>query len=264
MSKNIGGLLKNKKLFILDMDGTIYIDETPIPGAREFITAARDRGIRIIYFTNNASKSIAMYYEKLKRLDFPVSEGDIISSADVTIDFLLCHHKNAAVYLVGTKALEASFAEAGITLSDGASADIVVASFDTTLTYEKVKNSCNLIRGGALFYSTHPDLNCPVKDGFIPDSGAICAMITASTGVMPRYFGKPHFETAKYLASRAGVDFDSAAVVGDRLYTDIALGKNHGITSILVLSGETKINDINDSCRPDFIFENIGKLIKEI
>lgn len=256
--------LRQKKLFILDMDGTIYLDSTPIPGAVEFVKYCKSHGIRIIYFTNNASKSITMYYEKLRRIGFPADDGDIYSSADVTIDFLKRNHPGASVYLVGTPPLEKSFAESGIDLTDGSHADIVVSSFDTTLTYEKLDNACRLIRNGSIFYSTHPDFNCPTKDGFIPDSGSICALITASTGVTPRYFGKPCFETADYLARAAGVDFDSAAVIGDRLYTDIALGKLHGITSILVLTGESSTEDVNDENRPDYIFESIGKLIPEL
>ena len=179
--------LKRKKLFVLDMDGTIYLDETPIDGAREFISTARRHGVRIVYFTNNASKSISMYYDRLRRLGFEADDGDVVSSADVTIDFIKRHHAGQSVYLVGTPALEKSFREAGITLTDGESADIVVSSFDTTVTYEKLDKACHLIRGGSLFYSTHPDLNCPVKKGFVPDSGAICALITASTGVEPRF-----------------------------------------------------------------------------
>ena len=252
--------LSEKKLFILDMDGTIYLDSTPIPGAIEFVKHCRSHGVRVIYFTNNASKSITMYYEKLRRIGFPADDGDIYSSADVTIDYLQKHHGGESVYLVGTPALEESFLQAGIELTDGSHADIVVSSFDTTLTYAKLDNACRLIRNGARFYSTHQDYNCPTRDGFIPDSGSICALITASTGVKPRYFGKPCYETADYLARMAGVDFDSAAVVGDRLYTDIALGRDHGITSILVLTGESAKSDVNDSNRPDYIFESIADI----
>lgn len=258
------GKLANKKLYILDMDGTIYLDDTPIEGAIDFIAYAKSHGVRIVYFTNNASKSISMYYEKLRRLGFSVDDGDVFSSADVTIDFLLRNHKDEKVYLVGTPALEKSFIENGIELTDGSNADIVVSSFDTTLTYQKLDNACRLIRNGALFYSTHPDFNCPVKDGFIPDSGAICALITASTGKQPKYFGKPYYETAEFLARKANVNFDCAAVVGDRLYTDIALGKKHGITSILVLSGESTLSDVNDENRPDFIFDSIGCIKNEM
>lgn len=102
-------LLKDKKLFILDMDGTIYLGETPIPGALEFTQKAAAKGKRVIYFTNNASKSIEMYYEKLNRLGFQPKEGDIMSSADVTIDYLKEHHKNQSVYLVGTPPLKNPF-----------------------------------------------------------------------------------------------------------------------------------------------------------
>lgn len=256
--------LSSKKLFVLDMDGTIYLDETPIDGAREFISAAKRAGRRIVYFTNNASKSISMYYDKLRRIGFEVDDGDVVSSADVTIDFIKKNHAGKSVYLVGTPALEESFKAAGIPLTDGSYADIVVSSFDTTLTYEKLDNACHLIRNGAIFYSTHPDFNCPVKKGFIPDSGAICALITASTGVQPRYFGKPYKETADYIASIAGLSFDDIAVVGDRLYTDIALGKNFGITSVLVLSGESTRKDINDGNAPDFVFDKLGDLIEYI
>ncbi len=260
----MSGKLKSKKLFVLDMDGTIYIDGTPIEGAIEFVSYCKSHGIRIVYFTNNASRNIEMYYERLRRIGFPVDDGDVYSSADVTIDYLLRNHPGQSVYLVGTPALEESFVNAGITLTDGSYADIVVSSFDTTLTYEKLKHACRLIREGAIFYSTHPDFNCPVKGGFIPDSGAICALITASTGKTPKYFGKPCYETAEYLARSVGVDFDSTAVVGDRLYTDIALGKNHGITSILVLTGESSMDDVKSGNRPDLIYESIGKIIDDL
>lgn len=156
--------------------------------------------------------------------------------------------------------LEASFREKGIPLTDGSEADIVVSSFDTTLTYEKLEKACTLIRNGAKFYSTHPDFNCPTETGFIPDSGAICALITASTGKQPRYFGKPHKETAEMLSRRFGIPAEKTAVVGDRLYTDIALGRNNGLTSILVLTGETKREDVNESNAPDFIFDSIGEI----
>ena len=127
-------------------------------------------------------------------------------------------------------------------------------------TLEKLEKACTLIRNGAKFYSTHPDFNCPTETGFIPDSGAICALITASTGKQPRYFGKPHKETAEMLSRRFGIPAEKTAVVGDRLYTDIALGRNNGLTSILVLTGETKREDVNESNAPDFIFDSIGEI----
>ncbi len=253
-------ILKDIELFVLDMDGTIYLGERPFPAAIEFIRKAKESGRKVVYFTNNASKNPAVYYEKLLRLGFDAEREEIVTAGDVTAEYLNTFHRGEKVYLVGTPFLEASFREKGIPLTDGSEADIVVSSFDTTLTYEKLEKACTLIRNGAKFYSTHPDFNCPTETGFIPDSGAICALITASTGKQPRYFGKPHKETAEMLSRRFGIPAEKTAVVGDRLYTDIALGRNNGLTSILVLTGETKREDVNESNAPDFIFDSIGEI----
>ncbi len=256
--------LKKIKLFVLDMDGTIYLDSTPLPGAIDFCNEITGR-CKMAYFTNNASKNPMDYVEKLTRIGFPASRDTIITSGDVTIDYLNTFHKGVPVYLVGTPALEESFAKGGIPLSENA--DIVVVSFDLTLTYEKLEHACTLIRRGAKFYSTHPDINCPTADGFIPDSGAICAAITLSTGVEPRYFGKPNAETADMLCRFSGLDKSEIAMVGDRLYTDIALGKKNGLLSILVMSGETTpdmLRNATGDCVPDLVFDGIYDILKEV
>ena len=163
------------------------------------------------------------------------------------------------MYLVGTPALEESFAKAGIELSDNS--DIVVVSFDLTLTYEKLEKACTLIRNGAKFFSTHPDINCPTEDGYIPDSGAICGAVTLSTGVEPRYFGKPYAETVEMIETISGIDRSHAVMVGDRLYTDIALGKKNGMLSLLVMSGETTeemVNNASDEEKPDLIYSSVA------
>ena len=252
--------LKSIRVFVLDMDGTIYLGDNVLPGSREFISQIKKSGRQILYFTNNASKSKTIYLEKLKRLGYEADLSDIVTSGEVTIDFIKSNHPGKSVYLVGTPALEKTFIEAGIELTDGSFADIVVSSFDTTLTYEKLEKACTIIRKGAIFYSTHPDFNCPTEDGFIPDSGAICALITASTGKTPRYFGKPNKESADMMAKLCKVSFDDMAMVGDRLYTDIALGKNNGILSILVLSGETTEEDVTEENRGDIILRGIFEL----
>lgn len=251
--------LSNIQLFVLDMDGTIYLGEKVFPEAVEFIKRAKESGKKIIYFTNNASKNPEIYYEKLKRMGFNAEKNEIVSSSDVTARYLNKYHPGEPVYLVGTPALEQSFASYGIVLSE--KAKIVVSSFDTTLTYKKLEIACDLIRNGATFYSTHPDFNCPTETGFIPDSGAICALITASTGVSPKYFGKPYKETADLISELSGIPFEHTAMVGDRLYTDIALGKNNGILSVLVLTGETKFEDINDENEPDICLNKISEIV---
>ena len=252
--------IKNIKLFVLDMDGTIYLGENILPGAIEFVKNTRESGRKVVFFTNNASKNPNNYVEKLNRMGFGAVREDVITAGDVTIEYLKRHRPGEAVYLVGTPALEQSFKDAGIILSEKAS--IVVSSFDTTLTYEKLVIACDLIRNGAEFFCTHPDFNCPTENGFIPDSGAIAALITTSTNVEPKYFGKPYKETADMISDLFGVPFEKTAIVGDRLYTDIALGKNNGLMSVLVLSGETKIDDINESNAPDIILNGIGEIIE--
>ena len=252
--------LKKIKLFVLDMDGTIYLGEKILPGAIEFVKTARESGRKVAFFTNNASKNPMNYVDKLNRMGFGATRNDIVTAGDVTIEYLKRNHPNEAVYLVGTPALEQSFVENGITLSENA--NIVVSSFDTTLTYEKLVIACDLIRNGAKFYCTHPDFNCPTENGFIPDSGAIAALITASTNVLPKYFGKPFKETADMISELYGVPFEETAIVGDRLYTDIALGKNNGLMSVLLLTGETKIEDVNEDNAPDIILDGIGEIVK--
>ena len=251
----------DKKLYVFDMDGTIYLGGRVFPFAVEYIKRLRADGRRVLFFTNNASRNKDVYFERLTRMGFEPREDEIMTSGDVTIRFLLTQRPGKTVFLLGTGSLKNSFTEAGITLSDDA--DIVVSSFDTELTYAGLERACTLIRNGAEYLCTHPDFNCPTETGFIPDSGAIAAAITASTGVAPRYFGKPYADTAEMILSYTGVGAKDACVFGDRLYTDIALGKNSGMTSVLVLSGETKREDLDglpEDKMPDMVIESIEDL----
>lgn len=251
------------ELFVLDMDGTIYLGDNVIDGAREFCKRIIDSGRKMIYFTNNASKAPEDYVNKLNRLGFPCERKNVVTSGDVTTAYLNKFHKGESVYLVGTKNLEKSFNDAGIPLSDDAG--IVVVSFDLTLTYEKLERACTLIRNGAIFYSTHPDINCPTPDGFIPDSGAICGAVTLSTGKEPKYFGKPYAETAQMIELISGVAREKTAMVGDRLYTDIALGKKNGLCAVLVMSGETTeemLKNAKPEELPDLKFASVDEITK--
>lgn len=258
--------LKSKKLFVLDMDGTFYLGDRILEGSLDFIKKIRESGGRFIFFTNNASKTPEYYMNKLKKMGCDINRKDILTSGDVTIEYLLEKYPGNKVYLVGTPMLEESFREAGINLVPGASeeiADVVVVSFDLTLTYEKVSKACGFIRKGAAFIATHMDLNCPMENGSIPDCGSICAMITASTGIKPKYLGKPFNESINAILRISGCKTDEMAIIGDRLHTDIALGYRNGVTSVLVLTGETKPGDVEKSeTKPDFIFPSLGCLAK--
>ena len=258
-------VLKEKKLYIFDMDGTIYLGNQVFPFAIRFIKHLRESGKKVLFFTNNASRSPVSYLQKLTRLGFEPTPDEIMTSGDVTIEFLKRHRPGKSVYLVGTDDLVNSFREHGIKLLNGdeLSADIVITSFDTSLTYQKLDNACRLIRGGAEYLSTHPDLNCPTENGFIPDSGAIAALVTASTGKAPTYFGKPYRETVDMICETTGFERSEMCIFGDRLYTDIAIGRRHGVTAVLVLSGETTPADVEaaaDADKPDFVFDSLDNV----
>lgn len=254
--------LQEKELYIFDMDGTIYLGFQVFPFAIRFINHLRAAGKKVLFFTNNASHTTAYYVQKLTKLGFSPTPDEIMTSGDVTVEYLKRHRAGKSVYLVGTDELVENFRANGIPMLEGkeAHADIVVTSFDTTLTYEKLDNACRLVRGGAEYLSTHPDFNCPTETGFIPDSGAIAAFVTASTGKTPTYFGKPYRETVEMICEATGYTCDEMCIFGDRLYTDIAVGKRHGVTAVLVLSGETKLVDVEqaeEKDRPDYIFNSL-------
>jgi len=252
----------NKKLFILDMDGTFYLGDTIIEGSLDFMEKLKDKGKEFIFFTNNASKTPEYYRKKLFYMGCHVNEKNIVTAGDVTIEYLVKRYPEKRTYLVGTPLLEGSFKNAGINLVQE-DPDVVVVSFDLTLTYEKVSKACTFIRNGAAFIGTHMDFNCPTEYGFIPDCGSICAMVTASTGVKPRYLGKPFKETIDMIESISGYKKDEMVIIGDRLYTDIATGFKNGVTSILVLTGETKLEDLEESdIKPDFIFQSLSHISK--
>ncbi len=258
--KNDLKLLDNIDLYVLDMDGTFYLSEDIIPGSLEFLRAVEDCGKRWMFFTNNSSKDKSLYIQKLAKMNCNVTEDMIFTSGDIMIEFLKANRPGKSVYVMGTPPLVESFEKAGIDVRQDTSskADIVVVAFDMTLTYEKLEHACTLIRNGADFIATHPDINCPVTGGFIPDCGAFIAAIKLSTGREPKILGKPYHETADMIELVTGVPKGRTAYVGDRLYTDVACGVKNGAKGILVLSGETHFEDIARSeVKPDFVFERL-------
>lgn len=262
-------ILKDKELYVFDMDGTIYLGSIVFDFAIRFIENLRAAGKRVLFFTNNASRSTSVYLDKLTRLGFSPTPAEIMSSADVTAAYLHTYHKDQSVYLIGTRQLESQFREAGIRLATGKEdrVDVVVSSFDTELTYEKLDNGCRLIRGGATYLCTHPDFNCPTETGFMPDSGAIAALITASTGVTPRYLGKPYPEVVDMIQRVTEIPREKTCIFGDRLYTDIALGAKNGVTSVLVLTGEgtyEEAMELPEGEKPAFIFPSLREVDEAI
>lgn len=251
-------ILDGVRCFALDMDGTIYLGERWIDGAREFLHRIEESGRSYVFVTNNSSKNPAVYVEKLHRMGLDIGEDRIVTSGQATIWYLQRHFPKARVFLLGNPLLQEEFMQAGIQLEEE-NPDVVVTAFDTSFTYQKMCRVCDHVRAGLPYLATHPDFNCPTETGYIPDAGAIHAFIRASAFRYPdRIIGKPNEDIIAYLATRVGTQRDRIAMVGDRLYTDIAAGKNNGLKSVLVLSGEATMEDVGQSeVVPDLIFESV-------
>lgn len=257
---DIKSKLQDIRMFVLDMDGTIYLGDTLFPYTHEFLRAVQTSGREYCFFTNNSSKNRKAYLDKLQKMQIDITPGRMMLSNDVILQWLRHNHPKEKAYVVGTPHLLKDFTKCGIT-PDAENADYVVLGFDTTLTYEKLSLACTLIRKGAPVYGVNADFNCPVPGGFIPDCGSIAALVKASTGVQCEFFGKPSPHTLSYILEHTGYEAGELAVIGDRLYTDIALTADSDVTSILVLSGETAEKDLQESpIKPDIVTENIGAL----
>lgn len=239
-------IFKNTKYFIVDMDGTFYLDGNIIPGADEFLKKVRESGRDFYFFTNNSSNNVASCRGKLEKMGFPVDESRVIISSHVTIDFLKRNRPGKSVFLLGNERLTADFEAAGINLVNS-DPDIVVLGFDTTLTYQKMWDAARFIANGAEYIATHPDLNCPTADGFMPDTGSMIELFAASTGKRPLVMGKPMTATVDYITHMLSCERSEIAFIGDRLATDIAIGASHGIPSVLVLSGVTTVDEYEQS-----------------
>jgi len=250
-------VLKNIKCFMLDMDGTFYLGNKLLPGAYEFISYLEVSNLDYLFLTNNSSKHAGLYSEKIHKLGMDIPTEKIFTSGEATTIYLKKKIPQANIYLVGTSALEKEFKKNDFKLVDK-DPDAVVLGFDTSVTYQKFRKICDFIREGKPYYATHPDLNCPTETGFMPDIGSFIALIEASTGRKPdTIIGKPYEHIVNAVVEKTGHSIDKIAMIGDRLYTDIALGKA-GITTILMLSGETKEGEVeNSQFKPDLIFDNL-------
>lgn len=253
--------LQTVRLFLLDLDGTFYLDDRLLPGAAALLELEKRAPFSTLFLTNNSSRSTADYVARLARLGVTVPPAKILTSGEASILWLRQHRWPERLLVIGTPSLEAQFAAAGFTLTEE-DPQAVVLGFDTTLTYRKLTLLCNALRAGLPYLATHPDLNCPVQGGYIPDIGAIIAFAEAATGRRPDVvIGKPNAGIAAAAAARAGLPLEQIAMVGDRLYTDIALGAC-GMRTVFVLSGEGTLAELPQyPTQPDWIFDNLQGLV---
>jgi len=248
------------RCFLMDMDGTIYLGEQLLPGAQAWLALLEEREIDYYFLTNNSSRSRVEYAHKLTRLGLDIPEEKIFTSGEATAIYLQKTYSEASLYVVGTPALMQEFTRHGFRLTDD-DPDVAVLGFDTTLTYDKLWKLCDLVVAGKPYIATHPDINCPTETGFKPDIGAMIELVATSTGRHPDVIvGKPYAAIVEALADKTGFPLEKHCMIGDRLYTDIALGQ-WGITTALVLSGETKRADLDKSeFIPDYLVRDIAEM----
>lgn len=257
------GEIRNKKLWLFDMDGTIYEEETLFDGTLDLLSAIRERGGRYVFITNNSSKSVIEYVEKVRRMGIEAGEEEFFTSSQAAILWLLKNMPGAKVYCQGTKSLVEELRVSGIRVTEGVErVDAVLVGFDTELTTAKLRNTCEILSTQEVTYlATNPDWVCPVSFGFIPDCGSICQMIRNATGKWPVFLGKPEPTMVQIVREKFGCEIDQTVVVGDRLYTDIAAGVNAGVASICVLTGEATAEEIqNGTIKPRFTFNSVREI----
>ena len=258
--------LKDKRLFLLDMDGTIYLDNDLFDGTIDFLNYVRKIGGRYIFLTNNSSKSVDKYIDKLNSMGIIAGRDDFLTSTDAVTDYLKAKKYNK-IYAFGTESFKEQLSGSRLnitdTLEDGI--DCLCMGYDTEITYRKLEDACILLRDDIAYIATNPDWVCPTWYGYAPDCGSVSEMLHRATGRKPIFIGKPEPAMAELAMKMTGFGKDETAIMGDRLYTDIACGVNAGIGTIFVLSGEGTEADIEKySVHPDYIFNNIREIYNYI
>jgi len=262
--------LKNITLFLLDMDGTVNLGYDTIDGAKEFLCTLKEQGKNYIFLTNNSSRNANDYVEKMRSLGFPCEKENVFTSGMAAGMFLQERKKDSLVFVCGTESLRAELKKYGVNISeDGVGADTVLLGYDTELDYKKIRIVCDLLDGGADYYATNIDMVCPIEGGrYLPDCGSFADMFENAVKRRPVFLGKPDRTMIDILAKAENVPYENIAMVGDRIYTDVKTGINAGVTSVLVLSGETTMEDYkNSDVKPDYILDSVKDIynaIKEV
>ena len=258
--------LRNKKLWLFDMDGTIYLGNQVFPGTVPLFTEIRRRGARYMLVTNNSSKSVETYVEKVRKMGIQASPEDFYTSVDATIQYLREHHPDALVYVQATRTCVEQLRAGGIRVTEDLdrNADVVLVGFDTELTFEKLNRTSEMLTGfkGA-YLATNLDFVCPTEYGFVPDCGSMCIGLRYATGLEPTVIGKPEPTMLEMALRLTGYEKEDAVMIGDRLYTDIASGVNAGIDTIAVLSGEATYDEILAyEKQPRWIFTDVSEILQ--
>ena len=257
--------LRNIDLFLFDMDGTLYLGDQLFDFTDNLLSSIKKAGKRYMFMTNNSSKSVAAYVEKLKRLGIDAVERDFITSSQATAFYLKKNYPNAVLYVCGTASLKEELAKEGFCITESTEkAECIVMGFDTELTFQKLHDiSFMLTTRDIPYIATNPDYVCPTEFGYVPDCGSVCDMICNATGKRPVFIGKPQPLMPNMAMEVAGCPRERTAVIGDRIYTDVKSGLKAGTLAVLVMSGETTEEILNASPdKPDLVLVDAGEIIE--
>lgn len=255
--------LKEKTLYLLDMDGTIYNENEIFDGTLEFLEEIKRLGGQYVFITNNSSKSVEDYVQKVQAMGIEAEYENFYTSSQATAMYLKENYPNQVVYCMGTKSLIKELREAGIEVVTEVDerASVVLLGFDTENTSEKIRNTCIMLGRDVAYLATNPDLVCPVSFGYIPDCGSMSIMLKNATGKEPFFIGKPEPIMVNCVLKQLNCKGENAVIVGDRLYTDIKTGENAKVDTICVLSGEASMEDIlQGEVKPTYIFKSVKEI----
>ena len=262
---NTAETVKNMKLFLFDMDGTLYLGDRLYDFTVELLQTIKKCGGTYLFMTNNSSKSVEDYIKKLAKFGISATREDFITSSQATAYYLHKHHEGQRLYVCGTESLKAELRREGFTVTESIDqTDCIVMGFDTELTFQKLHDVSYLLltRDEIPFIATNPDLVCPTEFGSVPDCGSVCQMIFNATGKRPVVIGKPSPLMPELAMDRLGIAKEHSCVIGDRIYTDIKSGLNAGITGILVMSGETTYEILDASPeKPHIVMESAREIL---
>lgn len=258
-------LLQSMKLFLFDMDGTLYLGNQLYPFTIELLDTIKANGGKYLFMTNNSSKSVLDYVKKLEKLGIQATREEFMTSSQATAFYLHKHHEGQRLYVCGTESLKEELRSEGFTVTTNLDeVDCIVMGFDTELTFQKLHDVSYLLltRPELPYIATNPDLVCPTEFGSVPDCGSVCIGIKNATGREPIVIGKPSPLMPQLAMEKLGIAKEETCVVGDRIYTDVKSGLNAGITGILVLSGETTREILEASeDKPHLVLENAGQIL---
>lgn len=258
--------LKNKKLFLFDMDGTIYMENKPFQHVIELMDEITKIGGKYVFITNNSSKSVEDYIIKLSSMGIKCSEENFFTSTMASSILFHDRFEGQLIYVQGTNSFKKELIKLGHNITDefNESAKAILVAFDSEITGQKMRTTSKMLTFlDVPYYATNPDWVCPVEFGYVPDCGSMCFGYEKATGKKPIFIGKPNPMMINFAMRKFGYSAEDTLVIGDRIYTDIMSGYNAGVDTVLVLSGEATLDDCNKSdIKPSFVLNSVSELYK--